>query len=101
MRRSLQASSSALPEKIEAMQLENDSLHTEVVDLKAELQRQQTRFEAEQRRIRTSVVELEQQLQSVAISYEQVERQADTLSRENAKLRATVATSGASSAGGQ
>jgi len=100
MRRSLQASSTALPEKMEAMQVENEALHVEVTDLKTELRQQQARFEAEHRRLRTYVCELEQQLQSVVTSYEQVERQSESLSRENAGLRTTVSTVSAI-AGGQ
>merc|ERR1712013_26607 len=96
MARSLQASSIALAEKMDAMRAENEALHIEVADLTDEMAKQQARLEAEARRLRGSVCELEQQLQSVAIGYEQIERQSQGLSRQNAELRASlsVATAG-------
>jgi len=90
MRRSLQATSAALVEKTDAIQIENSALHLERAELEAEMQQQQKRFESEHRRLSSCLCELQQQLQSVGISYEQVERQSCTLTQENKYLRNAV-----------
>lgn len=87
MARSLQASSMALAEKVESMEIENQALHEEVGELTAEVAEQKKRFEVETRRLRSQVRELEQQLQSVVIAYDQVERQSQSLVHQNTVLR--------------
>merc|ERR1712125_28684 len=84
MRRALQAKSVALVEKMNALQLENEALHTEVVELTQESVDTTARLELERSQLRTAVVELEQQVQSMAVGYEQMERTSEELSRENA-----------------
>jgi len=90
MRKSLQASSFAIVDKTNAMQLENEALHEEVAQLTQEVEERSSRLEHERQQLRGTVSELEQQLQSMAIGYEQVERTSEALTRDNAQLRASL-----------
>merc|ERR1711879_696799 len=79
MQKSLQASSFALVEKMTAMQLENDSLHSEVEQLSHQVEEHASRLERDRQQFYTTVSEMEQQLQSMAVGYEQVEQTAEKL----------------------
>lgn len=101
MRRSLQASSEALLEKMEALKLENEALHREVVQLEEEGSERILRLEREVRQGRGYILELEQQRQSMVLGYEQIERTSDAFRREVEDLRAVEkATARAKAAGG-
>jgi len=91
MKRSLQASSIALVEKMEALQNENDALHEEVEQLTDKGERQEHQLADERDQARRIVGELEQQLQSVAVGYEQVEQKLAAMNRENSELREKLA----------
>lgn len=87
MRRSLQASSQALPDKIAAMRLENDALHKEVLQLEERCGERVSRLERELQQSRLYIRELEHQRQAVAVGYEQVEKTCETLRCELARAK--------------
>ncbi|CAE7865662.1 unnamed protein product, partial [Symbiodinium necroappetens] len=84
MKRTLKASSAALADKADALEMENKALHLEVNELQQELDQRVGRLEQERQKLRVAVSELELQLQSMAVSYGQVEQ-------NNAELRAAIA----------
>lgn len=84
MKRTLKASSAALADKADALEMENKALHLEVNELQQELDQRVDRLEQERQKLRVAVSELELQLQSMAVSYGQVEQ-------NNAELRAAIA----------
>lgn len=83
MTRSLKASSAALADKADALEMENKALHLEVEQLQSKRDEEVGRLENERNKLRAAVSELELQLQSMAISYGQVEQ-------NNAELRAAL-----------
>lgn len=90
MVRSLQASSAALSDKAEALQSENQALHTEVAQLQDELEEQSRTLEHERRASRAHIAELERELHSVAVGYEQVEQASAAAAKETAAVRAQL-----------
>jgi len=83
MTRSLKASSAALADKADALEMENKALHLEVEQLQSKRDEEVSRLEKERNKLRAAVSELELQLQSMAVSYGQVEQ-------NNAELRAAL-----------
>jgi len=92
MNRTLKASSAALADKADALEMENKALHLEVNELQQELDQRVGRLEQERHKLRVAVSELELQLQSMAVSYGQVEQ-------NNAELRAALAAKSFSNGG--
>lgn len=91
MLRSVQASSVALLEKMDALQAENEVLHLEVGQLTQDLNHRDGELESCRLQFRSSVRDIEHQLESVAMGYEQVEQTSAGLHRENGELRASLA----------
>eukprot|EP00929_Paragymnodinium_shiwhaense_P092910 TRINITY_DN52942_c0_g1_i1.p1 TRINITY_DN52942_c0_g1~~TRINITY_DN52942_c0_g1_i1.p1 ORF type:complete len:930 (+),score=251.88 TRINITY_DN52942_c0_g1_i1:120-2909(+) len=98
MRKALQAKSAAMVEKMDALELENDALHTEVAQLLKETEDRDAAYERERGELRGAVVSLEQQLEAMAVGYEQVERTSEALARENEELRGKLGNGGVSKA---
>lgn len=91
MVRSLHASSVALTEKAEALERENELLHTEVGQLQEELDERGFQLEHERCQSRSVIAELERELHSVAVGYEQVEQASAAQAKEAAAARAQLA----------
>lgn len=92
MRRSLQASSTALADKADMLEQENEALRTEVEQIQAEMNTRVGRLKHERRLLQANVLELELQLQSMVVGYGQVEQ-------SNAELRAALSAASPSSPG--
>lgn len=93
MRRTLQASSLALVEKVSALRLENDALQREMAQLEEENSQTVARLEHQLHHCRAYVCELEQQHHSMAVGYEQIERDAEAFRLEADRLRSALAAS--------